>query len=69
MLDISSISSYATRSILRAVEQMLGSVVYTPSTSVKMWHSAEPRAAARATAEVSEPPRLSVVMRPSSVQP
>ncbi len=57
------------RSILRAVLQMFGSVVYTPSTSVKISHAAAPMAAATATALVSLPPRPRVVMLPSSSTP
>ena len=36
--------------------------MYTPSTSVKIWHKSAWSTAARATAEVSEPPRPRVVM-------
>ena len=42
----------------------LGSAVYTPSTSVYIWHRSACMAAAMATALVSLPPRPSVVMSP-----
>lgn len=48
----------------RAVSSTLGSLSYTASTSVTMSHDA-PSAAARATAEASEPPRPSVIVSPS----
>ena len=60
---ISSISSNDTRASLRARGTIRGSVVYTPSTSVKISHRSARKAAASATAEVSEPPRPSVVTR------
>ena len=46
-----------------------GSVVYTPSTSVKIWHRSAPKAAARATALVSDPPRPRVVTSPTRLIP
>ena len=61
----SSISSYTSRESRRARGTMRGSAVYTPSTSVNIWHSSAASAAASATAVVSEPPRPSVVMLPS----
>ena len=57
------------RSSLRALATILGSVVYTPSTSVKISQRCAPSAAASATAERSEPPRPSVVTRPSGAMP
>ena len=46
----------------RAPRTIRGSAVNTPSTSVYISQQSAPRAAARATAVVSEPPRPSVVM-------
>ena len=66
---ISSISSNVTLRRRRASGTSRGSVVYTPSTSVKIWHSSAFSAAASATAEVSEPPRPSVVMLPAASTP
>ena len=66
---ISIISSKVTRSRRRAFSHTRGSVVATPSTSVKMRHSAALTAAARATALVSEPPRPSVATSPVAVAP
>ena len=57
------------RSSLCALATMRGSLVYTPSTSVKMSQRSAPSAAASATAEVSEPPRPSVVTRWSADTP
>ncbi len=48
---------------------MRGSVVYTPSTSVRIWHSSAPSTTASATAVVSEPPRPMVVMSPFAARP
>ena len=46
-----------------------GSALMMPSTSVQIHSSAASRAAARIDAEKSEPPRPSVVGRPSAVAP
>ena len=61
-LASSSISSNDICGSLRALGTRRGSAVYTPSTSVYIWHRSACRAAAMATALVSEPPRPSVVM-------
>ena len=53
----------------RASGTMRGSVVYTPSTSVRIWHSSAPSTTASATAVVSEPPRPIVVMSPFAARP
>ena len=57
------------RSSLCALATIRGSLVYTPSTSVKISQRSAPSAAASATAEVSEPPRPSVVTRWSAATP
>ena len=49
-------------SIFLASGTTRGSAVYTPSTSVRISHTSASRAAARATAVVSEPPRPRVVI-------
>ncbi len=43
--------------------------VWIPSTSVRIWHSSAPSAAASATAVVSEPPRPNAVISPSASTP
>ncbi len=68
-LASSSISSWVISFSRRASGTTRGSEVYTPSTSVNIWHSSAPSAAASATAVVSEPPRPSVVMSPSPLMP
>ena len=61
-LASSSISSYEISSSFAAVFTILGSVVYTPSTSVYISQTSAPSAAARATALVSLPPLPRVVI-------
>ena len=68
-LASSNISSKVICCRRRAPSTILGSVVYTPSTSVQISHSSASRAAAKATAEVSEPPRPKVVISPRSFTP
>ncbi len=54
---------------MRAFGTMRGSLVNTPVTSVKISHTSALSAAASATAVVSDAPRPSVVISPSSVTP
>ena len=65
---ISIISSYEILSSNFASLYLLGSTLYIPSTSVYILHS-HPKAAARATALVSDPPLPRVVISPSSLTP
>jgi hypothetical protein len=56
-------------SIRLAVFILLGSALYTPFTSVYIWHSFAFRTTASATADVSDPPLPRVVTSKSCVTP
>jgi hypothetical protein len=66
---ISTITSMPTAGSSRAAGTTRGSEVNTPSTSVQISQCPAPRAAASATAVVSEPPRPRVSRSPAASMP